>query len=237
VWDSNFLGVWHFPNGTTLSVADSTGLNTSSNSGATAGAGMIDGAAVFGASGTPYINLSGTLSSTGNLTVSMWQTTTNCSSVAVQLYLSGTSGDYMVLGCTGSFYLASAQNTTGASVQSTVAPTGTATYLAATKTTGAANAIYVNGANVTTTATTTLGGSAISYLAGSDYTVGSLCCSVQGYIDELRISNVQRSAGWTSTDYQNQNNPGTIGSAGFWTYGSWDGGSMSSKVFGQPIIM
>jgi len=31
VWDSNYLGVWHLPNGMTLSVNDSTGIQTTTN--------------------------------------------------------------------------------------------------------------------------------------------------------------------------------------------------------------
>ena len=45
VWDSNYKGVWHLPNGTTLGVFDSTSnANNGTVSGATATSGKIDGA-------------------------------------------------------------------------------------------------------------------------------------------------------------------------------------------------
>jgi Concanavalin A-like lectin/glucanases superfamily/Domain of unknown function (DUF2341)/NHL repeat len=48
VWDSNFEGVWHFPNGTTLSTNDSTANgNNGTNYGAVAALGKIDGGASF----------------------------------------------------------------------------------------------------------------------------------------------------------------------------------------------
>ena len=41
-----------------------------------------------------------------------------------------------------------------------------------------------------------------------------------GDIDEFRASDVNRSADWITTEYNNQSNPGNIGAAGFITYGS-----------------
>ena len=45
VWDSNYEGVWHFPNGTTLSANDSTanGNNASALNGTAAGAARLAG--------------------------------------------------------------------------------------------------------------------------------------------------------------------------------------------------
>ncbi|KPK38533.1 MAG: hypothetical protein AMJ69_08220, partial [Gammaproteobacteria bacterium SG8_47] len=44
------------------------------------------------------------------------------------------------------------------------------------------------------------------------------------YIDEFRYSRSARSAHWVKTEYNNQNAPGDIGSAGFYTVGSESGG-------------
>jgi hypothetical protein len=41
-----------------------------------------------------------------------------------------------------------------------------------------------------------------------------------GRIDEVRIINTVRSAGWILTEYNNQNNPGNIGAPGFYTVGA-----------------
>jgi hypothetical protein len=59
---------------------------------------------------------------------------------------------------------------------------------------------------------------------------------LNGVVDEVHISSTVRSAGWISTEFQNQSAPGNIGSAGFWTFGSWTpvtGGSGS----GYQIVM
>jgi len=42
-WDSNYQGVWHLGNGTTLSAADSTGNNNGTASSTTAGRGKLTG--------------------------------------------------------------------------------------------------------------------------------------------------------------------------------------------------
>jgi len=48
VWDSSFKGVWHLPNGSTLSASDSTSNgNNGTNHGASAATGKIDGSASF----------------------------------------------------------------------------------------------------------------------------------------------------------------------------------------------
>jgi hypothetical protein len=48
VWDANYKGVWHYPNGTTLSLTDSTSSgNNGTNNGATAVAGQVGGAGSF----------------------------------------------------------------------------------------------------------------------------------------------------------------------------------------------
>jgi hypothetical protein len=51
VWDSNYAGVWHLPNGTALTANDSTSnANNGTITNATAVTGKIDGAAYFGGS-------------------------------------------------------------------------------------------------------------------------------------------------------------------------------------------
>jgi hypothetical protein len=39
-----------------------------------------------------------------------------------------------------------------------------------------------------------------------------------GGIDDLRVSNSNRSADWIKAEYNNQSAPGNIGSPGFWTW-------------------
>jgi hypothetical protein len=72
VWDTNYKGVWHLANGSTLSANDSTSSgNNGTIYGATATAGIIDGAASFG--GSQAISMTANASSQpSNLTLSFW---------------------------------------------------------------------------------------------------------------------------------------------------------------------
>ena len=60
VWDSNYIGVWHLPDGTTLSLGDSTtNGNSLSNSNVTATTGQIDGGASFDGTNAVLSNSNG----------------------------------------------------------------------------------------------------------------------------------------------------------------------------------
>jgi hypothetical protein len=72
-WDSNYAGVWHLPNGSSLSVTDSTGVgNNGTNNGATATTGQIDGAGSFSGSTNITLGNTASLNVSGNLTVEAW---------------------------------------------------------------------------------------------------------------------------------------------------------------------
>lgn len=73
-WPSQYKGVWHFPNGSSLTVLDSTSnANNGTNSGATATTGVIDGGANLNGS-TDFINLgtSSSLNPANDLTIQAW---------------------------------------------------------------------------------------------------------------------------------------------------------------------
>jgi len=205
-WNSNYLGVWHFPNGTTLSVSDSTGLNTATNDGATATTtGQIYGGAGFNGS-NEYINLGSSLSSTGSETMEFWTNTSNCSSGALQAYVVSSTSDGFAVGCNSSVWVASAAGTNAGSVQSTVAPSSANTFVVATKTTGAATNIYINGTNVTTASTGSnyWAVATVQRILGGSWTSGAQSSPMAGMLDEFRLSNTALSAGWIQTEYNNQ---------------------------------
>jgi len=205
-WNSNYLGVWHFPNGTTLSVSDSTGLNTATNDGATATTtGQIYGGAGFNGS-NEYINLGSSLSSTGSETMEFWTNTSNCSSGALQAYVVSSTSDGFAIGCNSSVWVASAAGTNAGSVQSTVAPSSANTFVVATKTTGAATNIYINGTNVTTASTGSnyWAVATVQRILGGSWTSGAQSSPMAGMLDEFRLSNTALSAGWIQTEYNNQ---------------------------------
>ncbi len=75
VWDANFMGVWHVPNGTQLSLADSTSnSDNATDNGATATAGQVDGG--MQTSGQTYATIGSPANladlSHGNATFSAW---------------------------------------------------------------------------------------------------------------------------------------------------------------------
>jgi hypothetical protein len=72
VWDSNFKGVWHLPNGMTLTANDSTSNgNNGTISGATATTGEIGGGASF-SGGSNKITISTTGSLSAPFTIEEW---------------------------------------------------------------------------------------------------------------------------------------------------------------------
>ncbi len=80
VWNSNYVGVWHLPNGTTLTANDSTSnSNNGTVYGATAITGQMDGAASFDGTIGHYINLtSAPTTGTGSFSAFAWiKTSTN----------------------------------------------------------------------------------------------------------------------------------------------------------------
>jgi hypothetical protein len=212
VWDSYTSNVYHFPNGSTLSQLDSTGNANLSNctNGASAAAGYIDGGAAFTAS-PPTCTGSVSLNSTGDRTLSFWANITNCSSVAVPAYLSrASSSDYLAIGCIGTAWIASAQGVSVHSLQSTVAPSSAWTHIAVTKTTGYITKIYINGADVTTTASTFLGAGAVSTIFGASFSSGIMVAPIAGKLDEIQYATTQRSADWELQSYNNQKSGSTF---------------------------
>src|SRR5580698_313890 len=73
VWDSNFLGVWHLSNGTTLNANDSTANgNNATINGATAASGFIDGGASFNGTTSSLSEGATTTTNVSALTVGVW---------------------------------------------------------------------------------------------------------------------------------------------------------------------
>lgn len=71
-WNSNYAGVWHLPNGTTLSANDSTSNGSNATiSGPSATTGIIGGAAAFNGSGDIVIG-TGSNSLAGTFTIEAW---------------------------------------------------------------------------------------------------------------------------------------------------------------------
>ena len=229
VWDSNYKGVWHLKDGTTLSLTDSTSnANTGTNSSTTATTGQIDGGEAFsGSSQYATVAYSSSLAITGDITIEAWVNPTNyiTSREVVGKDTSEWASSYLWLfaGSTGLPRLIRGNGSSNSSVTGTTAPsTGVWSHLVVTMS-GTTVTHYLNGGtNGSGTLSTTITDNGSSVLIGED-SAGNLL--MKGSIDELRISNVARSGSWITAEYNNQSSPST-----FYTLGS-EAGSATFTPF------
>jgi hypothetical protein len=206
VWDSNFLGVWHLaPGSGTLSVVDSTGINSSTNHSGTAVAAVIDGGAGLNGS-TAYVDL-GTPTYSATMDVSYWVTQTGLGSQIHAYIVPGNNSDYLVAGtitasgsCPNGCILASGTGTQGASKATSTALVSTVpAFVYIQKTVSQVNKIYINGTDVTIASPTSAywwGGNTTKQIIGGDWTSGSLIVPLTGNLDEFRLAKTNRAAAW-----------------------------------------
>jgi RHS repeat-associated protein len=224
VWDSHYKGVWHLPNGSTLSLADSTSNgNNATNNGALAATGQFGGG--MNTNGTTYATI-GTPTSLanlaqGNATFSAWINTA-----------SGAGG--RIIGkddANGSKGWALVQNPSNHKIEFVVVYGGTdlkitssaalsnstwnyvtVTLVGNSSANGTAS-IYLNGQFDSTATGGTSGtgddSSQTAYLANSTYG-DQAGATLNGSADEFRVSNSIRSADWIATEYNNQHSPSSF---------------------------
>ena len=214
-WDGNYVGVWHFPNGTTLSTNDSTaGANngTLSSSQPTATFGLIDGG-VANANGQ-YIDVGdpASFNMTSALTLSGWAKSPGYSAyenVLEKPFNTINQGlapyHQYSLQTNTSGHITASVTTSGTNYTATggtALSTNTWYYFAGTYD-GSNIKVYLNGTQDGITAHTgaidtdpTDLGIGASIKRNTEYWNGSL--------DEVHISNVARSADWIKTEYNNQ---------------------------------
>jgi len=219
VWTNGFTGVYHFGDGTTLDVADSTGMNDASSQGATAGAGQIRGAASFDGTADVAAPTTGLDTSAGAVdTVTFW------------LYFDGPfdAGPLAFVATTGAVYDlwfeidgCEGFNTGAGEVLGTTA-SGLANrwlYVAAEFYNGLpqaatgtqpGNALYLDGAAQSLSFTCGPGTpNPVSVFATLDWG-GNPGYHIHGRIDEGRFAVGARSATWIATEYANQSSPATF---------------------------
>ena len=220
VWDSNYLAVYHLPDGSSLSLLDST-TNATNGTGVntpTATTGQIDGGLNLVHSSTQYVDLSNVINPTA-ISITAWAKGASFPSgynVVFSRNVGGTSYFQLFVKSDGKlavFSSAGSGNPTYDGTGSHTLSTGTWYHLAATYDSSAGLVGYVNAASDGTAAaagnlTTSTAGSRI----GSDSNTGGR--EWDGVIDELRVSNSVRSADWITTEYNNHNSPGTFLSFG-----------------------
>jgi len=217
VWDSNFVAVYHLPNGTTLTALDSTAnaINGTLTNTPTAGTGQMDGAGSFVSASSQYINLSdnGAFNTTA-ITYSAWVKATsfaNGYNSIIQKVLSANSYSQLFVKSDGKLavymYATAGVNYDGSG--SNTLSTGTWYYITATYDSSAGLKSYVN-ASVDASVAANGGlayNNATTYISHDSFTTPRYW---DGQIDEARVSNIARSADWIATEYNNQSSPSTF---------------------------
>ncbi len=231
-WSNSFLGVYHVKDGTTLSVADSAGLHNGTNSGATAATGQIDGCAGFVSASSQSIQVAGFVGPTA-VTYTIWvKATTFPTAYTGTIFRNSSNVSYSGILVKSTGKLACLGNATGAvgydGAGSHTLSTGTWYYLAMTYSSSTGIIGYVNSASDGTSAANgNLVTTSASMAMGTD--LGNASRFWNGSLDEGRMASVVRSADWITTEYNNQNAPGTFATLG--TEVAVGGGASTGNMF------
>lgn len=223
VWDANFKTVYHLKESTGSNPADSTSnaLTATQNNSPTQGAGKIDGSLAFNQALLQYLSIAGTSANIiGDKTVEMWMnpSTFNTQAGASQRWIfnniDGTNVYQIAIGSTTGFVW-SVNDSSGQNITSnnTTLTTGIWYHVVGVYTASSHVVIlYINGAS-----TSNNGGASGFGVGTAGFNIGRRVDGVgyiTGSLDEIRISNTVRSAGWIATSYNAQNSPGTFYSVG-----------------------
>ena len=249
-WDANFKAVWHLsqdPGGTGAQMKDST---VNANHGTSAGA-MTSANQVAGkvGDGTNFdgvndqINLSGFSAITAPWTLEFWIRPVDLDSTDRHFFnLDGGAGGYptfdsknsgqgkVLLWHGGSMYRygnkawAAGDNNTWWQLVFVIADTTTPSNWR----------IYLNGADISDPTMSTGTFSAPSTSGNIGSRGGSFF--FKGIMDEVRVSNAVRSAGWVLTEYNNQNSPATFYSVGSEGSAAVIGGDQSGRVYSVDTL-
>lgn len=227
VWNSNFKGVWHLKesaSGVAGEYKDSTSNANNGQGGSGAvpvqtGSGLIGYAQDY--NGTPYISVpnAASLQPTSTISLSGW--------IYLRTFGSGTDIDPIIrkgdsnpnnyqlgvdsgAGVPQIHMMLDENDNAGLAGTTTILP-NTWYYIAGTWD-GTTRQVYLNGNQDSSGSRTgTIGTDTRElYLGGR---IG-LTDSINGILDEVRISNINRSTSWIMTEYNNQNSPSTFYSLG-----------------------
>jgi RHS repeat-associated protein len=221
-WDSNYKAVFHFANGTGLNTNDSTSNadNAMAGSGVSAVTGEIGGGAGLNGTTTGALSFSQALNSS-TFTVEAWVYTTalDPAEEGQPFFYQGTGSSDV--GTTCGAYGSNGSNAVGAFFYAGGAGVGSAQNVwpinqwvhVVCVSNNLALTIYVSGVSVATGTGGAAPSNNPSYM-GKWYNFSSAARYLDGNIDEVRVSNIARSAGWIATEYNNQSSPSTFYSVG-----------------------
>jgi len=212
-WNSGYKGVYHFGNGSTLSLNDATSnaINGTNHS-TTATTGQIGGAVNLNGT-NQYVDYGDNFGITGDITIELWSNATNIVSILAKVQTASGKGNPIKFGYYGAtnklgLFLGDGTGETVSS-SSTLQSASTWTYLAVTMS-STTYQFYFNGNTdgSGTNSATRSNNAAVNCTLGTNSGVGSEWYA--GKIDELRISTTARSADWIKATYNNQSSPSTF---------------------------
>jgi uncharacterized Zn-binding protein involved in type VI secretion len=230
VWDTNYKGVWHLPNGTSLTANDSTsnGANGTLINSPSATTGRIAGGASFNSALSQYLTMGNALDiGPGDFTLEAWIKPPNATQFVPILgkrdntsyrtyafaigYMTSTYGLIASKSLSVFTYQGGALATNAQSYRTTNdVIDGNWHHVVAVRSSGvisilvdgSAAALTAEVANTTAPDSSNAAQFGISHFDGAGY--------YNGLIDEARISFSARSADWIATEYNNQNSPATF---------------------------
>jgi Concanavalin A-like lectin/glucanases superfamily/Domain of unknown function (DUF2341)/Fibronectin type III domain len=206
-WDSNFKAVYHLGNGTTLSATDSTGGNNGTLINSPTGiAGKINGAAHFVSASNQLISLAnpGDFPVQTAWTMEAWVKPSTDGNIVLMWGGTSNNGPHMVLPGNNSWRVGFWG---GADVSTSGVDTLAFHHIVGTFD-GASLRLYKDGSLLAgPRAASPTASSTLSAVIGASSFWSS---TFNGNIDEVHISNTNRSAAWITAEYNNQNSPGTF---------------------------
>lgn len=221
-WNSNYVGVWHVPDGTTLTTLDSTGNNSdfTNNGTVTAAAGEIDGGTGTFAAYKRLYYAGGAQFNSSDWTAEAWvyrtgTPPTNYGGTILGHQQTGATAGHWVFCINPTNYLKiEIPWVKGDVIVSTATvPQDAWTHVVGTKS-GTTYSLYINGASAATPVTDASSPTISGYVYAGGQQFNETNWFFPGTLDELRVSDSARSAGWVTTSYNNHSSPSTFYAVG-----------------------
>jgi RHS repeat-associated protein len=217
VWDTNYKGVWHFSNGSTLSGLDSTAdgfaLTNTNSVGATSG--KIDGAASFNGSNNYLYNSSLSIPQGSSITISFWKYLTSGMVQNSAAFTIGNSSDPNRISAHAPwsdsvlYWDYGTYNGGGRVSTSYSSYLGSWTYVSLEyDASSTLHSIYLNGALAVSNASSNTPQATETGIYIGYWPYYGLYDHAN--VDEFRVSTLARSADWVAAEYNNQSSPATF---------------------------
>lgn len=219
VWRSEYKGVWHFPNGSTLTTLDSTlNDNDATATGVNASVGKLGGGASADAGEEIDFGTGNSLNVNGNGTFEFWaQQNGDSLNGTYTGYLArfnaAITAGYQIYNLNSDHKIGFYSNTS-CNVKSSYVISDTNWHHVVVTDDGSYITFYVDGNQIGSP----IAGTSVGTTSAAHHQIIGFnnINTLNGQIDEFRISNWVASSTWISTEYNNQNDPSsffTIGAA------------------------